>query len=335
MGSMDYQIEEKKRQEERIRLEGAEQELAMLALAQAMQRGMALPLGEIQRRCQERVDDCIEQLEAAGVAFGVSARTGLVGLRARVEIDWDNRDPSMLSGEASVESGGTWHVHEFKCSAAGAGEAAGRAAVRAVMNGHSWLSQGFEMAASDGEGAEALEVREMLLGLPSMGPAAAMLAEMVETETRWNHERWLARGWIEKMAEDAARGGLLPACFSSSAINLVDGWPGNPTWVVAWETRSLGFGRRGDCALASLPGAERRGGGAAWALPSLDQGKEALWEAFAKRAAECEARGWSSMSAGYSSPAARAKLRAAVEARLLREEAPEPGGRGGRARPGL
>lgn len=312
----------------------SEQEKAMLVLAEAMQERATPSLVDIQRSCGERVSDYMGQVAQAALGFGPAAQKGLVGASASVEVWWDKSDPHWIRGEARVNAGRITQVHEFKCLPGEAREASGRAAMRSLMNAHSWLSEGFEMGAEgvEPEEQEVREVREMLVGFRSMGTGCKLLVEMVETETRWNHERWHACGWLEKMVDAAARSGLLPAGFAGSSIRLFDGWPGHPTEVVSWDVRSGGSSWGGAKALASLR--ERAVGeeGVAWELPSLDQGNMALWAAFAKKAAACQSRGWSSMPASYSDPEARGALGSAVEALLLKEEAPEPSA--GSKRPG-
>lgn len=297
----------------------------MLSLAEAMHEKTGLSHANIQRNCAEHVRDYMEQVAQAALGFGPVAQKGLVGVCASVDVWWDKSDPERIRGASRVASGRVTHIHEFKCLPREALEASGTAAMRALMDAHSWLSEGFEMGQEGvNRGADEQEVCEMLVGFRSMGPACKLLVEMVETETRWNHERWRAREWLEKMVKEAVRSGLLPAGLAGSSIMLFDGWPGRPTKVVAWDASTRGFGSRGESALESLRDRAVGEDSVEWELPSLDQGHMALWAAFAKNAAACHARGWSSMPASYSASEACGALGAAVEALLLKKEVAEP-----------
>lgn len=297
---------------------------AMLTLAHAMQAGLEMPYEELKRRCDERVEKYIGWLAQAAAQFGPEAQKGMMGVSASVDLVWDEAAPMLIRGEARVKTGHCVNCQQFECAPEDAVEASGRGAVRALMNGHSWLCDGFEMDLVEDPAPGFLEVREMLLELPAMGAPGALLAEMVALETRWSSSRWSACAHLEEMVNEAALAGLLPSGFVGSQIRLDEGWPGEATKVVIWDARLEGMGRaRGTSALGSLTSCGAFTTDVAWRLPSLDQGPMALWSAFARSAAECHARGWTSMPSSFSSPDAQSAARAAVEARLLGEEAPE------------
>lgn len=194
---------------------------------------------------------------------------------------------------------------------------------------NSYFSDGFDPQRVDIDQPaypEELDMFNFYNALEHSGPMGLKLKQWLDLEEQWKGHRWQAERWLTEQIKNAAQLGLIPAKLEDSRIMLSRGLPGEPTALITWDHSYLSgmSGYRGGQS-SDVLGCRREkaflGHAETWALPSLTEGKEAIWSALCEKIAEAHELDWPGINVCFQSD--KEVFLAAMEKQvLLHETAP-------------
>lgn len=269
---------------------------------------------------------CLDILEFAK-GFDPEVKKGFDFSDVETSLKRSESRPGLFEGKVMLRRSGVSVESSFVCSPEQAELVATQSAIRSMMEEHPWFSEGMDLKEMEGRDEDMspadLSAVSFARGLDAIGPAGRELSRMLALESAWSGPRWSAQMDLQSAIAEAARAGLFPAAFETTTARLIGGWPGEPTLLASLRVGDSHF-RHGHDAVESLSDKAPGGDWAAWELPSLVAGREALWEAFCQKAALAQDLGWSSLSVGQSMEGERESRHAAAERELLGETTATP-----------
>ena len=296
-----------------------------LALARALSKSHGDGIEGIKKSCESAARAACEGIIALARGFGPEFGKTFEADSIRVELAFNDLDAGKVKGCASVSKKSYVQQSSFACLAREAPEAAQAAAMRALMERNSWLSDGvdadsLEYYATSQSDEGYRHLKGFYERLPSLGAVGLEFQAMLATEAKWSHPRWLAQAYLEDMLRDGAESGLLPKSFARSKLIIYRGEPGEETRLVRFGIKHLASFSSGETDM--LPGYPQKpfGDEIEWRLPSLENGHGALWEAMCEKIATAMALGWPG-GQEFLGQEFQGSSRSAVERELLEVEA--------------